>query len=149
MLEQNRTLEYIGLARNGIRSAEPLTDILNAIGRKPMSAEELEAYRNKEKDREAIIEKNKKAKAKRQAEEPVPYLDPIEQSEDGRWYILRNQKLKILNLAMNLLDKNSRERLESFVSETSEGFQLVLKENEFDDKTKEFFKRRHPQKVFI
>lgn len=41
-----------------------------------MSEEELEEYRNKEKERDAVVERNKKVK-KKGTEEPIPFLEPI------------------------------------------------------------------------
>ena len=41
-----------------------------------MTQEEYDDYKNKEKERDAIIERNKKVK-KKGTEEPVPTLEPI------------------------------------------------------------------------
>jgi hypothetical protein len=55
----------------------------------------------------------------------------------------------MLNLAINLLDKSAREAIEGLIGRVGEGFQLVLKENNFDEKTKEVFRKKHLNKVFI
>ena len=56
------------------------------VGKTPLSVEDLENYRSKEKDRELIIEKNKKVK-KKHLEEAVPVLEPIEENSDGSIFI--------------------------------------------------------------
>lgn len=81
MKKQNK-LEYIGLAKNEIDVFEPLKSILNVIGKKVLSAEELAIYREKEKEKEAIITKATKNK-KKITEDMYPYLDPLVPMNDG------------------------------------------------------------------
>lgn len=69
-------IEYLGLARNGISSFDDISGITQNVGRFILSEEELEEYRVKEKERDAIIERNKKVK-KKGTEEVVPFLEPI------------------------------------------------------------------------
>lgn len=57
MFESYHKIEYLGLAKNNIKSLEEIKEILNKIGRKTLSPEELAHYREKEKEREAIIAK--------------------------------------------------------------------------------------------
>ena len=52
------------------------------IGKKPLSNEEYEEYLIKEKQKEAILERNKKIK-KKENQEPIPFLDPIQQMAEG------------------------------------------------------------------
>lgn len=52
------------------------------LGRHPLSNEEYEEYQAKEKQREAIMERNKKIK-KKEHHEPLPFLDPIQPIGDG------------------------------------------------------------------
>lgn len=96
-----------------------------------MTAEEVEEYRAKEKERDAIIERNKKVK-KKGTEEPVPVLEPIVQI-DNNFYIVRNSRLWLINLSMNFIDDISREAIEKFLLQTNENFQLVLTSNRFED----------------
>jgi hypothetical protein len=77
MMESNRTLEYLGLAKCNLVS-EDVIPLLEAIGRKPFPDEEAEAHLAKCKARDVTVEKNKKAKAGKKPEEPVPMIDNIE-----------------------------------------------------------------------
>ena len=77
LLEVNRTLEYLGLAKSQI-SEGPLQEVLDKIGRIPIPAEQVEVYQAKLKARDVIAEKNKKLKASKKPEEPLPQLDLIE-----------------------------------------------------------------------
>jgi len=52
------------------------------IGKKPLNNEKYEEYLLKEKQKEAILERNKKIK-KKENQEPVPFLDPIQQMAEG------------------------------------------------------------------
>jgi hypothetical protein len=65
-----------------------------------MSHDELDIYHKKLKEKEVIIEKNKKHKAQKKAEEPLPILPDIKEI-DGVSYIIRNMKLKFLNIFQN------------------------------------------------
>lgn len=60
---------------------------MNNLGRKPLSNEEYEEYLFKDKQKEVIIERNKKIK-KKENQEPIPYLDPIQQISEGSNYSL-------------------------------------------------------------
>ena len=61
MMETNRTLEYLGLAKCKLQT-KSVVKILNQIGRIPFALDQVEAYQAKLKARDAIIEKNKKLK---------------------------------------------------------------------------------------
>jgi hypothetical protein len=52
--------------------------IFEQIGRLPFPQDQVEAHQAKIKARDAVIEKNKKLKASKKPEEPVPLLDMIE-----------------------------------------------------------------------
>lgn len=96
-METNRTLEYLGLAKCNLQ-AKALVKIINQIGRIPFPSDQAEAHLAKLKARDAIIEKNKKLKASKKPEEPVPILDNIEQqttiNHEGHevqgWVMLKN-----------------------------------------------------------
>lgn len=74
MLKSNASMEFLGLARNAITSFEDLNGIVSNVGRFLMTQEEYDEYKVKEKERDSIVERNKKAKNK----EPVPVLEPIQ-----------------------------------------------------------------------
>lgn len=59
VLEQNRSLEFLGLAKNGLTS-EDLMPLFDCFGRVPLPTDQVEAYQNEVKKRDAILEKNKK-----------------------------------------------------------------------------------------
>ncbi len=52
--------------------------LFEQIGRIPFPQDQVEAHQAKMKARDAIIEKNKKQKAAKKPEDPVPSLDMIE-----------------------------------------------------------------------
>jgi len=79
MMETNRTLEYLGLAKCKFEN-EHVIPIINQIGRLPFPSDQVEAHNAKLKLRDQTIEKNKKLKASKKPEEPVPILDNIEQT---------------------------------------------------------------------
>lgn len=79
LLDVNRNLEYIGLAKCKL-DASNVARLFEHIGRIPFPQDQVDAHQGKIKARDAIIEKNKKLKASKKPEEPVPQLDMIEQA---------------------------------------------------------------------
>ena len=77
MLVYNKSLELIGLAKCSVSSIEQMSGLVESIGKFIMNSDEIEDYKNKEKEREAIINKNLKAKAKKQPEEPLPIMPNV------------------------------------------------------------------------
>ena len=77
--------------------------------RQPFAADQVPAYQVKLKERDAIIEKNKKLKASKKPEEIVPLLDALESkiSKDDQgqeitnWFLLVNPQFKHLNMCLN------------------------------------------------
>jgi hypothetical protein len=67
----NRSLEYLGLSKLNLTS-EMITPIFDMIGRFPFPEDQVENQLAEIKKKDAIIEKNKKLKASKKAEEPVP-----------------------------------------------------------------------------
>jgi len=121
----NKNLEFIGLAKNNL-TFEDLEPLLSAIGKKPFPEDEADAHVKKMKDRDAIIEKNKKLKASKKPEEPVPILDDIEQQDDGTWMLVQNGQLRHLNLCMNLLDDSHKDEILALLKRTPEEFSITL-----------------------
>lgn len=70
----NRSLEYLGLSKLNL-TTEMVTPLFDMIGRFPFPEDQVENQLAELKKRDAIIEKNKKLKASKKAEEPVPQLD--------------------------------------------------------------------------
>ena len=92
LIDTNKTIEFIGLAKNNL-TMEDLSPLLDVIGKQPFPEEEAEAHIKKMKERDTIIEKNKKLKASKKPEEVVPLIDDIEQLEDGSWVIVKNAQI--------------------------------------------------------
>lgn len=61
MMETNRTLEYIGLAKSKLENDHVLP-IIAQIGRLPFPTDQVDAHMAKIKLRDQTIEKNKKLK---------------------------------------------------------------------------------------
>ncbi|CAD8075052.1 unnamed protein product [Paramecium sonneborni] len=147
-LKDNIYLEQLGLAKNQITSLDQLSEIMQNVGKFLMTQEEYDEYRIKEKERDQIIERNKKVK-KKGTEEIVPVLETIQQFENN-WFIIRNQRLQLLNLSLNAIDDNSFILIEKFLNQTFEGFQLVLTNNKFEDqKALQRLKKKYNKKLLI
>ena len=67
----NRSLEYLGLSKLSLTS-EMITPIFDMIGRFPFPEDQVEHQLAEIKKKDVIVEKNKKLKASKKAEEPVP-----------------------------------------------------------------------------
>lgn len=77
VLEFNRTLEYIGLAKNKVQ-VEDVLPLLKTMGKVPFPVDQVEAHQAELKKIAKIIDTNKTLKAKKKPEEAVPVLDNIE-----------------------------------------------------------------------
>ena len=62
---------------------------------------------------------------------------------------LKNDKLTVLNLSLNLLDEKSKDTIERFLTNSIENFCIVLEHNKLEEKTKEKLKKKFPKKIFI
>lgn len=111
MFETNRNLEYLGLAKNGLGS-DDVRPLLEYFGRQPFPADQVVAHQAKLKERDTIIEANKKNKGKK-PDAPVPVVDQIESktSKDAEgqevtnWFLVKNPQFKHLNVCLNQLDE--------------------------------------------
>lgn len=99
LLEVNKKLEEINLGGNFFKN-EDLSMIKNSIGKVLLTGDELEEYQKKAKERDAIVERNKKAKLAKKQEENVPYLEEVTMIDD-KVYIIKNIKVRTLNLMQN------------------------------------------------
>ena len=142
MMETNRTLEYLGLAKCKLQT-KSVVKILNQIGRIPFALDQVEAHQAKLKARDAIIEKNKKLKQTKKPEEPVPILDNLEQANiigsDGHeapgWVILKNVQFKHVNVCMNEINDEVKETLAQVLRRTNDDFGVTLSGNPVSKET--------------
>jgi hypothetical protein len=71
VMTANRALEYIGMSKLNLVS-ENIVPFFEGIGRFPFPEDQVENQLAELKKRDAVIEKNKKLKASKKPEEPVP-----------------------------------------------------------------------------
>jgi hypothetical protein len=84
-----------------------------------------------------IVEKNKKLKATKKPEEPVPVLDNLESKlmkdsegvEVTNWFLLKNPQFRHLNLCLNSIDDDVVETIETALKLTPDDFCLTLSGN--------------------
>ena len=127
--DHNKTLEFIGLAKNDL-TIEDLEPLLQSIGRKPMTEGGEEALA-KMKERDQIIAKNKKLKASKKPEEPVPIIDDVEQNDDGSWVMLQNCQIRHINLCMNKIGDDSKDVILDLLKRTGQEFSITLSGTQF------------------
>jgi hypothetical protein len=128
--DHNKTLEFVGLAKNNLKLTD-IQELIDCIGKKPFPEEEAEAHIKKMKERDAIIEKNKKLKASKKPEEPVPLFDDIEQQEDGSWVMVQNGHIRHLNLCMNPIGDESQDAISDLLKRTPNEFSITLSGTNF------------------
>jgi hypothetical protein len=105
MIDVNRILEDINIGGNSLTD-DDLSMLKDRIGKIEMTHDEVENYNKKLKDREAIIEKNKKLKTQKKAEEPLPHIPEVHEV-DGVFYNLLNTKIRFLNIFQNQFSNES------------------------------------------
>jgi hypothetical protein len=113
MIEVNRKLEEINLGANFFVD-EDLATFRNFIGKNQLTNEQYENHSKKLKDKEAIIEKNKKLKAQKKPEEPLPFLEEVTQIGDA-FFIVKNCHLKNLNIMQNSFTEKCYETIISIL----------------------------------
>ena len=136
MMSVNRSLEYLGLSKLNL-DTKSLLPIFDSIGRFPFPEDQVEEHKAALKARDAIVEKNKKLKASKKPEEPVPQLDEITQitrvNEQGdevqEWVTMKNPQLRHLNVCMNNLDDDIEPKLASIIDRTTEDFSMTISTN--------------------
>jgi len=120
VIEQNKKLEEINLGANYFVDQD-IVGLKDLIGKLGISNEEAEAIQKKARDREGIIERNKKLKSQKKPEEPLPIVEDITQIGEY-WYIIRNNRIKNLNLMLNNFTKNCYETLTNLLDISDELF---------------------------
>ena len=117
--------------------------MIRSFGRFPFPTEQVAAYQAKMKERDAIIEKNKKLKASKKPEENVPVMDMIEsknqKDQDGNevvnWFMLKNPQFRHLNLCLNNIDDTAQEEIEAALRITPDDFCFTLSGNPLSEET--------------
>lgn len=104
MIEINRKIEELHIGGNFFID-DDLSHLKNYVGKIQMTHEEVEVHNKKVKDRDYILEKNKKLKIQKKPEEPVPLVEEATQI-NGTYYIIKNTKLKNFNLMQNRFTDN-------------------------------------------
>ncbi|KAL4482271.1 hypothetical protein ABPG72_018052 [Tetrahymena utriculariae] len=137
-------ISYLGLGANHLSQ---LTPLINKIGKKVLSAEELQEYRKKEQERDAIIQKNLKQKGK--AQEDVPVLDVVRDIGQDKFAYFYNEQLQHLNLIQNNYSEQDKDLLEQFLTNALEGFTLSISAYHIEKKTVDRFKKKFGQKILF
>jgi len=109
MLDNNKKLEDINLGGNFFVDSD-LAKIKSILGGSPVTNEQLDAYNKKIKERDLIIEKNKKLKLLKKNEEVVPVLEEFILVGDV-YYSIKNKYLKNLNIIKNSFSQSCYEDL--------------------------------------
>ena len=133
MLLKNKKLEEVNLGCNSLTD-EDVEKIKNHLGRYPLTAEEAEAHSKKIKERDLIIAKNVKLKLSKKPEMEVPYVDEMIQVED-KFFIIRNDRLRALNLMMNSITSNCFDAVKEML-EFNEGLVITVGEKVFTQEQK-------------
>ncbi len=123
----------MGLAKNNL-TTEDVMPILDSFGRVALPADQVEAYQGELKKRDAIVEKNKKLKQQKKAEEPVPILDQLDSeivrdgdgNETTNWFLLRCPQFKHVNLCLNKIDDEMAAKIEDVLVRTPDDFGFTL-----------------------
>jgi hypothetical protein len=140
VMTANRALEYLGMSKLNL-AGENVVPLFEGIGRFPFPAEDVENQLAELKKRDAIIEKNKKLKASKKAEEPVPQLDNIEQitkkNDEGEevqeWVTIKNPQFKHLNICMNNIEDDVVEALQAVLDRTTDDFGVTISSNKLSE----------------
>jgi len=121
-IKENTSLEYLGLAGLEL-SINDLKPLLDEFGKFKLTPEEAEELEKKIKERDTIIEKNKKKKGKN--EEPVPKVNNMTKDDQGNAYVLKKELFKHLNIGLNSFDASSIDELDKILGRTPPTFSLT------------------------
>lgn len=114
-----------------------MAPVLACFGKVPLAADHVENYQAELKKRDAIVEKNKKLKASKKPEEPVPVMDALEsevtKDADGndvtKYYLLKCPQFKHLNLCLNNIGDEAKDTLLKVLKTTPDDFGMTLAGN--------------------
>lgn len=102
MVQNYNLLEFIGLGKNNINSVSQATELLSLIGKTELSAEHMTRINERIRERNMIIEKNKKLRTLKKPEEYVFYVEtPILSEETKTYYINAKENMRFINLMEN------------------------------------------------
>ena len=134
MLEFNKKLEEINLGNNYFID-EDLELLRQYIGKIPLTNEEAEFLLKKMKERDEIMEKNKKLKSQKKAELAVPHIEEITLIDD-KYYKVRNSTLRALNIMQNKFGENVFSLITSII-DNSEDLLITIDSKYFTKEEKE------------
>ena len=143
-LRENNVLLYLGLAGLNL-TIEDIIPLLGEFGRIDIPMEQYEEILVRIKERNAIIEKNKKARKKKQ--EPVPLVPNVIQDDKGNPYILKHEDFKHLNLALNNLDDSAVEEIDKLLARTTSRFVLTITDNKISSEGLNRLKAKYRNRV--
>lgn len=124
------------MAKNNLTTAD-VKPLLAVMGKDMFAPDQVEAHQEKIKQRNKIMEDNKKKKAKKQPEDPVPVIDNLESAvvrdNDGnevtQWFLLRCPQFKHLNLCMNKIEDDILGDVEDVLGRTTDDFGFTMTGN--------------------
>ena len=137
MLEINKKLEEINLGGNFFDDSD-FSKLKSVIGATPVTHEQLDAYNKKVKERDLVIEKNKKLKQQKKNEEPVPLLDEFILIGDV-YNSIKNPHLKNINLIKNSFTSKCFENL-VFMLEYNQNLLISMDVSVFTSEQKEILR---------
>lgn len=81
--------------------------MLDLVGKRSIDSTTLAAYNERLKERNLIIEKNKKLRTLKKQEDHVFYMDTLEYNEEAKQYtIYYKEKLRFVNMQENRFDSS-------------------------------------------
>lgn len=128
----------MGLSKNELGGKAFLTKIFNSIGEIPLSEEEYAKHLESVKAKEEVIERNKKKK-KGAADEPVPFVFEVKETENGKFYV-KNTSLNTISLAKNGLTDSLAGLIKDFSEGHGAKVQIFLESNKFGKRSKDIFR---------
>ena len=84
LLDRYDILEFIGLGNNNLRDLSSLDCLLSIIGKKEVGADYVARHNEKTRERNLVMEKNKKLKTMKKPEEHLFYLDNLVYNEETK-----------------------------------------------------------------
>eukprot|EP00826_Nyctotherus_ovalis_P008632 TRINITY_DN12242_c0_g1_i3.p2 TRINITY_DN12242_c0_g1~~TRINITY_DN12242_c0_g1_i3.p2 ORF type:complete len:181 (-),score=70.65 TRINITY_DN12242_c0_g1_i3:89-631(-) len=130
-VRKNTSLELLGVGSMDL-TIEELEPLLMEFGRVRITEEEGKELEAKIAARDAIVEKNKKVKGKKQ--EPVPVVNSLEKDDDNNYYEIRKPNFKQLSIGYNKLDESALEALDKLMERTSEKLVVTVPSKYLDNK---------------